>query len=117
MFGAWDDSEQLVQDLADDLALPASLLDPLRSEHVEGTPPANVARLSPLVGMIHEHFDRAHPLDFLHPKQPPPPPNYYRRAAFYAAAVLALMSIGAYYVWEANSQATDEIAESPEVAR
>ena len=69
VFGAWDDSEQLVQDLADDLALPASLLDPLRSEHVEGTPPANVARLSPLVGMIHEHFERAHPLDFLHPKQ------------------------------------------------
>ena len=36
VFGAWDESEQLVEDLADDLALPASLLDPLRSEHVEG---------------------------------------------------------------------------------
>ena len=42
VFGAWDDSEQLVEDLAEDLALPASLLDPLRSEHIEGTPPANV---------------------------------------------------------------------------
>jgi hypothetical protein len=110
VFGAWDDSEQLVQDLAEDLALPASLLDPLRSEHVEGAPPASVARLSPLVGMIHEHFAREHPLDFLHPKQAPPPPNYYRRTAFYAAMAIVLVSVGAYYVWDANSQATDEIA-------
>ena len=30
MFGSFEDSEQLVQDLAEELALPASLLDPLR---------------------------------------------------------------------------------------
>ncbi len=111
VFGAFDDGEQLVQDLAEELALPASLLDPLHREHVEGTQPASVARMAPLIGMIHEHFDGAHPLDFLHPKQPPPPPNYYRLGAVCAAAVLALVGIGAYYLWDVRQQAAVEIAE------
>jgi len=109
VFGAWDDSEQLVQDLAEDLSLPASLLDPLRSESVAGSLPANVGRLAPLVGLIHEHFERAHPLNFMHPKQPPPPPNYYRRAGFYAAAALMLLGVGGYLAWESGSQAEEEI--------
>ncbi len=110
VFGDWDHSEQLVEDLADDLALPASLLDPLRSESVTGARPANVARLSPLVGMVHEHFSRTHLLDFLHPKKPPAPPNYYRRAGIYAAAALVLVAVGAYYAWDARTQDNDEIA-------
>ena len=57
MFGLFDDSEQLMQDLADELSLPASLLDPLRSEQVDCTPPESIAQLSPLIGMIHEHLD------------------------------------------------------------
>lgn len=110
VFGPWNDSEQLVEDLADDLGLPASLLDPLRSAHIEGTPPANVGRLSPLIGMVHEHYERTHPLDFLHPKEPPAPPNYYRRAAVYAAAVGILLLMGGYYVWDARSSAAETIA-------
>ena len=110
VFGALQESEQLVQELAEELSLPASLLDPLRMEHVVGPTPESVGRLSPLLGMVYEHFGATHPLDFLHPKQPPPPPNYYRRAAFYAAAVLVLAAVGLYVVWDANAKADEEIA-------
>ncbi len=109
VFGAWDDGERLVEDLAEDLALPTSLLDPLRSERFDGAPPANVTRFAPLIGMVHEHYEGSHLLDFLHPKQPPPPPNYYRRAGVYAAAVVALLGVGGYFAWEARQQATEEI--------
>ncbi|MHB0956031.1 MAG: type IV pilus biogenesis protein PilM [Pirellulaceae bacterium] len=111
VFGSFDESEQLVQDLAEELSLPASLLDPLIRENVEGIPPASVGRIPPLIGMIHEHFDATHPLDFLHPKRPPAPPNYYRQGVVYAAAVLALVGAGAYYLWDANQQAASEIAD------
>ncbi len=45
VFGALKETEQLVQDLAEELSLPASLLDPLRAEQVEGPTPDRVGRL------------------------------------------------------------------------
>ncbi len=110
VFGSLEESEQLVQDLSDELSLPASLLDPLRREHVAGSLPADAARLAPLVGLIHGYLERRLPLDFLHPKRPPAPPNYYRRGATYAAAVMALVAAGAYYAWDVRTQAAEQVA-------
>ena len=56
VFGALKETEQLVQDLAEELSLPASLLDPLRAEQVEGPTPDRVGRLSPLLGMVYDHY-------------------------------------------------------------
>ncbi len=111
MFGALRETEQMVQDLAEELSLPASLLDPLRTEHVDGPTPESVGRLTPLLGMVHEHYDNAHAVDFLHPKEPPPPPNYVRRAGFYAAAALVVLAIGGYMVVDARSQASERVKE------
>ena len=86
VFGALQETEQLVTELAEELSLPASLLDPLRAEHVDGPTPDAVGRLSPLLGMVYDHYGQSHATDFLHPKQPPPPPNYVRRAFSYAAS-------------------------------
>jgi hypothetical protein len=110
LFGTLRDREKLVEDLAEELALPASLLDPLRAEQIEGPVPDAVGRLSPLLGAVYEHFGQSHPLDFLHPKRPPAPPNYYRRAAAYAAGVAVLLAAAAYHVWDLHAQDAEEIA-------
>jgi len=110
VFGALQETEQLVQELAEELSLPASLLDPLRMEHVEGTTPESVGRLSPLLGMIYEHYGNAHGTDFLNPKKPPAPPNPWRRAGAYAAAVLVLLGVGLYILWDERAKSAQEIA-------
>ena len=71
LFGTLHDLEKLVEDLAEELAIPASLLDPLRAEQVEGPVPDGAGRLAPLLGAVYGHFGQSHPLDFLHPKRPP----------------------------------------------
>ncbi len=111
VFGALQETEQLVTDLAEELSLPASLLDPLRAEHVDGPTPDAVGRLSPLLGMVYDHYGQSHATDFLHPKQPPPPPNYVRRVGSYAAVVLILAAVGAYFLWDARAKEAAEIAE------
>ncbi len=111
MFGALAETEQLVQELAEELALPASLLDPLRTEKVAGPLPERVGRLSPLIGMVYDHFGKSHATDFLHPKEPPPPPNYVRRAGAYAAMALVLLGAGSYMIWDQQARTRDEIDE------
>ena len=100
VFGSLDESERFVQLLADQLALPTSLLDPLRREQLQGPVNASAARLAPLIGLVHEHFGESHMLDFVHPKRPPAPPNYYRRAAVYIGALVVLVCMGGYHAWE-----------------
>ena len=111
VFGALQETEQLVTDLAEELSLPASLLDPLRAEHVDGPTPDAVGRLSPLLGMVYDHYGESHATDFLHPKRPPPPPNYVRRALSYAGVVLILAIMGGYFVWDTRAQEAAEIAD------
>ena len=111
VFGALKETEQLVQDLAEELSLPASLLDPLRAEQVEGPTPDRVGNLSPLLGMVYDHYGASHAVDFLHPKEPPAPPSLVRRVGAYAAVALVLVAMGAYYLWDARVKDTAEIAD------
>lgn len=111
MFGALQETEQLVHELAEELSLPASLLDPLRVERVEGSTPEAVGRLAPLLGMVYDHYGQSHAVDFLHPKEPPIPPNPWRRAAAYAAVVLVLLGVGGYKLWESRQASNQQIAE------
>ena len=110
VFGALQETEQLVTDLAEELSLPASLLDPLRAERVDGPTPDAVGRLAPLLGIVNDHYAQSHATDFLHPKEPPPPPNYVRRALSYAGVVLILVLVGAYFLWQTRAKEASEIA-------
>lgn len=110
LFGALAETEQLVQELAEELSLPASLLDPLRAERVEGSTPEGVGRLAPLLGMIYDHYGKSHAVDFLKPKKPPAPPNLWRRIASYAAIVLVLLAAGGYTLREQQQESAEEIA-------
>ncbi len=109
LFGALEDSERLVELLAEQLSIPVSLLDPLRNDRIEGAAPENASRVASLLGMVHEHFAGAHPLDFLHPKQPPSPPNYWRRFGGYAAAAAVLLACVGYIQWNSNARKTEEL--------
>ncbi|MFW6170642.1 MAG: hypothetical protein ACODAD_09145 [Planctomycetota bacterium] len=111
MFGALQETEQLVQELAEELSLPASLLDPLRVERVEGSTPEAVGRLAPLLGMVYDHYGKKHAVDFLHPKKPAAPPNPWRRVGGYAAAVILLLAVGGYTWWQERAETAREIAE------
>ncbi|MFO7904104.1 MAG: hypothetical protein R6U98_15680, partial [Pirellulaceae bacterium] len=111
MFGALEETEQLVQELAEELSLPASLLDPLRVERVEGSTPDAVGRLAPLLGMVYDHYGHTHAVDFLHPKKPAAPPNPWRRFGGYAAAVIVLLAVGGYTWWEDRAETAQEIAQ------
>jgi len=111
VFGSLDEHQKLVEKLADELSLPVSLLDPLRMESKEGQPPPRVGRIAPLLGMVYEHVDGKHPLDFRNPKKPPPPPNYWGQALKGAVALLAVLAIGLYYVWDIRAQGNEEISD------
>jgi hypothetical protein len=111
VFGALQETEQLVQDLAEELSLPASLLDPLRAEQVEGPTPESVGRLSPLLGAVYDHYAKSHATDFLHPKEPPPPPNYVRKFGTYAVAAALVIALGGYMLWESRAKTAEEIAD------
>jgi len=111
IFGALEETEQLVQELAEELSLPASLLDPLRAERVEGSTPESVGRLAPLLGMIYDHYGKSHAVDFLQPKKPLAPPNPWRRAASYAAVALVLLAAGGYTVWDQQQQTAQKIVQ------
>ena len=54
--------------------------------------------------MIHEHFGRAHPLDFLHPKQPPRTAQLLSPRRGLRSGRAVLVGIGAYYAWDANAR-------------
>ena len=109
VFGSLEGSERLVELLADKLSIPVSLLDPLRNDQVVGAVPGNANRITPLLGMVHEHFADGHALDFLHPKQPPPPPNHWRRIGGYAAIAALLLICFGYYQWNARAKADEDL--------
>ena len=104
VFGAPAECEPLIAQLADDVQMAVSLVDPF--DGVEANSPIpNSHRYAPLVGMIHDHVDRAHRVDFIHPKQPPPPLNYRRQIAFYGTVAAALLAIVAFALSDRLAQA------------
>jgi Tfp pilus assembly PilM family ATPase len=109
LFGSRDESEQLVQDLAEELSLPVTLLDPFTASDQPGLVSGDVGRVAPLLGMVYEHADQSFPVNFLQPKQPPPPPNYVRRGIAYAAMAIVLLGAGGYYLWSEQASKTAEL--------
>jgi len=109
LFGSLEQSEQLVQQLADELALPASLLDPLQGFDATDVPPLELGRVAPLLGMVQSHFQQTQSVDFLNPKQPPTPPNIVRQAIGYVIVAAVLLTAGIYYLLDMRQQETAEI--------
>ncbi len=112
MFADLDRNSTFVKQLADELQLTVSLLDPLADIEVpEGPRPEQTHRYAALIGMIRDYVDGTTTIDLAHPKQPPPPPRWGRKAAIYGlAGLVALSIVGAVLKREVNQAA--EVAES-----
>jgi hypothetical protein len=109
VFGSLDTGEPLVEQLAEKLSCPVSLLDPLRHDHVEGAARYDASRVAPLLGMVHQHVAGEHPIDFLHPRQPPAAPNPWRRIGGYAAVAALLLLCFGYWQWTKRAQANEQL--------
>lgn len=95
MFADLQVDDSLVAQLADELQMTVSLLDPLANVVLMGVRPPEVHRLAALVGMIWDFIDGSTPLDFANPKQPPARPKLGRKIGFYATlAGIAVITIG-----------------------
>ncbi|MEZ6120844.1 MAG: hypothetical protein R3C28_30295 [Pirellulaceae bacterium] len=93
VFGNTKNSHVLIEDLAEEAALPVTILNPFdQLEFASGTVGKQAHLYSALVGMVRDHAEDAVSIDFIHPKQPPAPPDYRKKAVLYG--LLAALAIG-----------------------
>jgi hypothetical protein len=94
MFADLNRNSRFVEQLADDLQLTVSLLDPLAGiELPEDGRPEGTHRFASLIGMIWDFVEQSVMLDLANPKQAPPRPRIGRRITIYAAAALAALAL------------------------
>lgn len=115
MFDDLKRSNEFIEQLADELQLPVSLLDPLVGLRVaKDVDLQHLHRFPALIGMIRDYADQSVALDFAHPKQPPTPPRHGRKIALYAgAAAVGLLLVAGYF----RSQLNASTGESRELAQ
>ena len=110
MLGVFPEREETLQKLSDELQLPVSLLNPLEGvEFQSGTIPDDVQHLAGLLGMIRDHVDGHHAIDFVNPRRPPPPPNYRRKIAMYGAVAAVLVATVFHHFLDQRHQAEAEV--------
>jgi Tfp pilus assembly PilM family ATPase len=95
LFGGPDEHQVLVDQMAADLSVPVTVVDPF--EGLDGwgiEAPGNAGRFASLLGMALDEACATHAVDFLHPRRPPRAPSR-RTAALLASGLLALLALGA----------------------
>ncbi len=115
MFDDLKRANEFIEQLADELQLPVSLLDPLVGLKVaKDVDLEHIHRFPALIGMVRDYADQSVALDFAHPKQPPPPPRYGLKIALYAgAAAVGLLLVVGYL----RSQLNASVGEARDLAQ
>jgi hypothetical protein len=91
MFADLNGDSHFVEQLADELQLTVSLLDPLVGvELPRGDRPERTHRFAALIGIVWDHLGTGAPLDFANPKQPPRAPRVRQKTIVYGTAVLLI---------------------------
>jgi Tfp pilus assembly PilM family ATPase len=94
MFDDLKRSNEFIEQLAEELQLPVSMLDPLVGLRVgKEADLQQIHRFPALIGMIRDYAEGTAAVDFVHPKQPPPPPRYGRKIALYSTAALIALAL------------------------
>jgi hypothetical protein len=111
LLGSFTAQEETLEQLADELDLPVSLLNPLKGFRLQpGVRPESVRHFAGLLGMIRDHVDGQHAINFVDPKRPPPPPNYRRKFALYGAVAAVCAGAMFYHFFDQVSQAKQDVA-------
>lgn len=102
IFGTPGDQQDLVDEIREELALPAMVIDPFVAVDVApGVVPDNAGSFASLLGMLlDEARGGTHAIDFLHPRKPPEPKSHRRSILMAAALAVVLVAIGGYYIWD-----------------
>jgi Tfp pilus assembly PilM family ATPase len=89
-----DHEHTLAQQLAEELQLQVTVVDPLAGTQLASENHPTATRCyAALIGMIWDYVQGSAILDFAHPKQAPPPPRVARRVAAYAVAGLVALTL------------------------
>ncbi|MCA9199868.1 MAG: hypothetical protein KDA87_20150 [Planctomycetales bacterium] len=113
VFGNTKHSHVLIENLAEEAALPVTILNPFdQLAFASGAVSKQAHLYSALVGMVRDHAEDSVSIDFIHPKQPPAPPDYRKKAALYGSlATVAMGIIG----WSLRADIVDVRQENQEV--
>ena len=110
LLGAFTAQEETLGQLADELDLPVSLLNPLKGLELQpDVRPDTVRHFAGLLGMIRDHVDGRHGIDFVNPRRPPSPPNYRRKFALYGAVAAVGAGMMFYHFFDQVSQAKQNV--------
>ncbi|MCA9168685.1 MAG: hypothetical protein KDB23_13515 [Planctomycetales bacterium] len=97
IFADVQSDSQFVEQLADELQLAVTLLNPLAGTKLNASMDTELAkRLTPLIGILCDAQKQEAPLDFANPKEAPPPPRVGRKIAAYAVAIGTVLGIVGY---------------------
>lgn len=112
LLGHRDDCHDLVEQIRDDLLLPAEVFDPFEALEVDDDLiPDNPGRFAALLGMLLDEVGDSHAVDFLHPRQPPKAVDRRRLALFAGAAVVVVVLGALYAAWSMLAAKDREIAD------
>jgi Tfp pilus assembly PilM family ATPase/Tfp pilus assembly protein PilN len=117
--GEGERQQALAARLQQEFDLPVRMFDPFANPQISSSTVAadERSRYAPLLGMLLDAVDRRRPaLDFLNPRRKPPATGKRRPFVLAAAVVLALVLLGAGWLWRQMQELNDEIAELQERA-
>ena len=121
-------ADESIADLAEELELPVSVLDPFEgtesnsrepsSQGEDGNPNEATHRFAPLIGMIRDFAEGQPDIDFLNPRKPPKRAPAWKRFAVYSAvAALAVAAIVYSFGADLRSAKTDLKESTAEIAK
>ena len=109
LFGRAGDHQELVEQIRDEVDLPAKVFDPFEALRVgEELVPEDSGRFAPLLGMLLDEAAGSHAVDLLHPRKRPQPVNRARIAIIAAGLLVAVVLGIAFNTWSKLSEINRE---------
>ncbi len=111
IFGHGDEHQALLEQIHEQLMLPARVLDPFEAFDLSDVPvPEGPGRFAPLLGMLlDEARGGEHAIDFLHPRRPAKQVNRRRIGAIAGVVVVAGILAAGYLAWSSAKEAQAKI--------
>jgi len=100
IFGGPGDHEELLEQIAEELSIPARRFDPFSAVGTRRLElPDDRGRFAALLGMLLDEATGSHAIDFLHPRKPPRPVNRLRTGLLAGGLVVTAVLTVATHLW------------------